>query len=134
MKPVQEDKAGRGRREWIRRKVGSRRHHGDVKARWVEGNGWVRFIRRTKRGTKIQTLVVTRPAEHIFILAVFVFCVCGHETRRSGARAAGYRSVRGCNTPPRRSRRRRRGWGRRVSRGWSRGCRRAIHQLEIKVL
>ena len=43
MKPVREDKSGRGRREWIRRKVGSRRHHGDVKARRVEGNGWVRL-------------------------------------------------------------------------------------------
>ena len=133
MKPVREDKAGRGRREWIRRKVGSRRHHGDVKARWVEGNGWVRFSRRTKRGTKIQTLVV-RPAEHILIRAVFVFFHCGHETRRSGARAAGYRNVRGCDTPPRRSRQERRDWGRRGSRGWSRGCRRTIHQLEIKVL
>ncbi len=55
MKPVREEKAGRGRREWIRRKVGSRWHHGDVKARRVEGNGWVRFIRRTKRDTKIQS-------------------------------------------------------------------------------
>jgi hypothetical protein len=116
---VREDKTGRGRREGSRRKVGSRRHNGDVKGRRVKRNR----------------------AKHILIRSVFIFFDRGYETRRSGARATGDRSVRGCDTPPRRScrrrrRRRRRHWGRsrRVSRGWSQGCRRAIHQLKIKVL
>ncbi len=133
LKTVWEDETGRGGRGERKkgREAGSRRHHRDIRTGRVEGDGWVRFIGRTKRGTKIQTIIVAHPAKHIIIRAVFIFFDRGHETRRSGARSTGDRSVRGCDTPPRRCRRRRRrrGRSRRGSRGWSWGCTRAIHQL-----
>ena len=100
MESVREDKARRGRREGNRRKVGSHWHNGDVTGQRVKRNGWVRFIGRTKRGTKIQTTIVARPAKHILVQAVFIFFNCSCETRGSGTRATGDRSVRGCDTPP----------------------------------
>ena len=100
LKTVREDETGRGGRGERRkgREAGSRRHHQDIRTGRVEGDGWVRFIERTKRDTKIQTIVVASPAKQVPIRAIFILLDSSRETRGSGSTMG--RTVSGCNTPP----------------------------------
>ena len=91
LKTVREDETGRGvrgnRRQ--RREAGSRRHHRDIRTGRVEGDGWVRFIGRAKRGTNIQTIIVAKPTKQIPIRAVFILLDGSRETRGSGSPGVG---------------------------------------------
>ncbi len=133
LKTVQEDETGRGGRgkRRKRREAGSRRHHRDIRTGRVEGDGWVRFIGRAKRDTKIQTIVVASPAKQVPIRAVFILLDSSRETRGSGSTMR--RTVRGRNTPPRRGRGSRRSRSRRAIGGRSRGCRRPMNQFQVEI-
>jgi len=128
-----EDETGRGGRgkRRKRREAGSRRHHRDIRTGRVEGDIWVRFIGRTKRDTKIQTIVVASPAKQVPIQAVFILLDSSRETTGSGGTMR--RTVRGRNTPPRRRRGSRRSRSRRASGGRRRGCRRPMNQFQVEI-